>query len=68
MQNHINKMSELTDENNSNIRSLEIMSPIRDIYNEIERFLESNHYLVRSITSRTQKSSTHRVHLKSKGF
>ena len=52
MQKHINKMSELTDKNNSNIRSLEMISPILDIYKEIEIFLESNHYSIQSQSRR----------------
>lgn len=52
MQKHINKMSELTDKNSSNIRSLEIVSPILDIYKEIEIFLESNHYSIQSQSRR----------------
>lgn len=52
MQKNINKMSELVDKNNSNIRSLEIVSPILDIYKEIENFLESNHYSIQSQSGR----------------
>ena len=52
MQKHINKMSELTDKNSSNIRSLEIVSPILDIYKETEIFLGSNHYSIQSQSRR----------------
>ena len=52
MQKHINKMLELIDKNTTTVRSLEIVSPILDIYKEIEIFLESNHYSIQSQSRR----------------
>jgi len=48
LQKHIGEMSKSIDKNSNNITSLEIVSPIWDIYSGIENFMESHHYSIQS--------------------